>query len=156
AEGRVVLGDALTYAGELQPALILDFATLTGAARVALGPELPALYANDDALADDWLAAGVRERDPLWRMPLWQPYLRYLTSGIADIANASNTTMAGSISAALFLQRFVAPDLKWAHLDVYSWNDSDRAGRPAGGEAQGLRAAYEMIKARQAMRLLDN
>ncbi len=155
AEGRIVLCDALTYAGELAPDLVLDFATLTGAARIALGPELPALYANDDLLAADWLAAGTRERDPLWRMPLWQPYLRYLTSGIADIANASNTTMAGSISAALFLQRFVAPDLKWAHLDVYSWNDSDRAGRPAGGEAQGLRAAYEMLKARYVAKLLN-
>lgn len=150
AEGRIVLCDALTYAGELAPDLVLDFATLTGAARIALGPELPALYANDDALANDWLSAGTRERDPLWRMPLWQPYLRYLTSGIADIANASNTTMAGSVTAALFLQRFVARDLKWAHLDVYSWNDSDRAGRPAGGEAQGLRGAYAMLKSRYA------
>lgn len=148
AEGRLVLCDALTYAGELAPDLVLDFATLTGAARIALGPELPALYSNDDALANDWLAAGQRERDPLWRMPLWQPYLRYLTSSIADIANASTSTMAGSVTAALYLQRFVAPELKWAHLDVYSWNDSDRAGRPAGGEAQGLRAAYAMLKAR--------
>ena len=150
AEGRVVLCDALTYAGELAPDLVLDFATLTGAARVALGPELPALYANDDALANEWLAAGTRERDPLWRMPLWPPYLRYLTSNIADIANASNTAMAGSITAALYLQRFVPADLKWAHLDVYSWNDSDRAGHPAGGEAQGLRAAYAMLKERCA------
>ena len=148
AEGRVVLCDALTYAGEMAPALLLDFATLTGAARIALGPDLPALYANDDALANDWLAAGMRVRDPLWRMPLWQPYLRYLTSNIADIANAGNTPMAGSITAALYLQRFVSRDQAWAHVDVYSWNDSDRAGRPTGGEAQGLRAAYAMLKAR--------
>jgi leucyl aminopeptidase len=148
AEGRVVLCDALTYAGEMAPALLLDFATLTGAARIALGPDLPALYANDDALANDWLAAGMRVRDPLWRMPLWQPYLRYLTSNIADIANAGNTPMAGSITAALYLQRFVSRDQAWAHVDVYSWNDSDRPGRPTGGEAQGLRAAYAMLKAR--------
>ena len=150
AEGRVILCDALTYAGESEPALLLDFATLTGAARVALGPDLPALYANDDALANDWLAAGTAQRDPLWRMPLWQPYVRYLTSHIADIANGSNTTMAGSVTAALYLQRFVPKAQKWAHLDVYSWNDSERPGRPTGGEAQGLRAAYAMLKARAA------
>ena len=148
AEGRVVLCDALTHAGELKPELILDFATLTGAARVALGPELPALYSNDDALANAWLDAGQRERDPLWRMPLWRPYLRYLTSTIADIANGGPSKMAGSISAALYLERFVPAQQAWAHLDVYSWNDSDRPGRPAGGEAQGLRAAFAMLQAR--------
>ncbi len=148
AEGRMVLCDALAYAGESSPDLMLDFATLTGAARIALGPDLPALYANDDALAADWLAAGERERDPLWRMPLWPPYMRYLTSHVADIANASNTTMAGSITAAIYLQRFVPKDTRWAHLDVYSWNDSERAGKPVGGEAQGLRAAYAMLRAR--------
>ena len=128
--------------------MLLDFATLTGAARIALGPDLPALYANDDALANDWLAAGQREFDPLWRMPLWRPYLRYLTSGIADIANGSSSPMAGSVTAALYLERFVPEGQKWAHVDVYSWNDSDRPGRPAGGEAQGLRAAFAMLKAR--------
>ena len=148
AEGRLVLCDALARACEDSPELLLDFATLTGAARIALGPDLPALYANDDALADAWLEAGARCFDPLWRMPLWQPYLRYLSSGIADIANASNTTMAGSVTAALYLQRFVPEGQKWAHLDVYSWNDADRPGRPAGGEAQGLRAAWAMLKAR--------
>ncbi|PNS09128.1 leucyl aminopeptidase family protein [Solilutibacter silvestris] len=146
AEGRLVLADALTRAAELQPALIVDFATLTGAARVALGPDLPALYANDDAVAQAWLQSGNEQRDPLWRMPLWQPYLRYLVSGIADIANASSTTMAGSVTAALFLQKFVPAEQRWAHVDVYSWNDSDRPGRPAGGEAQGLRAAFAMLK----------
>ncbi len=150
AEGRVILCDALTYAGEAGPEWLIDFATLTGAARIALGPDLPALYANDDALAIAWLDAGTRERDPLWRMPLWQPYMRYLTSTIADIANGSSTPMAGSVTAALYLQRFVPNAQKWAHLDVYSWNDSDRAGRPTGGEAQGLRAAYAMLKARSA------
>ena len=107
AEGRVVLGDALAYAGEHEPDLLLDFATLTGAARIALGPDLPALYGNDDALADAWLAAGAQARDPLWRMPLWRPYLRYMTSNIADLANAGPSRMAGSITAALYLERFV-------------------------------------------------
>jgi leucyl aminopeptidase len=150
AEGRVILGDALALAGELAPDLLLDFATLTGAARIALGPDLPALYANDEALANDWLAAAARARDPMWRMPLWRPYLRYLTSGVADLANGSATRMAGSITAALYLERFVPAGQKWAHVDVYAWNDSDRPGRPAGGEAQGLRAAYEMLKRRCA------
>ena len=148
AEGRMVLSDALTRACELKPDLLLDFATLTGAARIALGPDLPVLYANDDALANDWLAAGNAQRDPLWRMPLWRPYLRYLTSGIADIANGSATTMAGSVTAALFMERFVDEGQRWAHLDVYSWNDADRPGKPAGGEAQALRACYAMLKAR--------
>ena len=148
AEGRVVLGDALAYAGELQPALILDFATLTGAARIALGPDLPALYSNDEALAAQWLDAGLQQRDPLWRMPLWRPYWRYLTSTIADIANGGPSKMAGSVTAALYLERFVPAQLPWAHLDVYSWNDADRPGRPAGGEAQGLRAAFALLQAR--------
>ena len=148
AEGRMVLCDALTYASELAPTLLLDFATLTGAARVALGPELPALYANDDTVAGQWLQAGMQVRDPLWRMPLWRPYLRYLTSNVADIANSGSSKMAGSIAAALYLERFVADGLAWAHLDVYAWNDSDRPGRPCGGEAQGLRAAYQMLKSR--------
>ena len=150
AEGRMVLCDALARACELKPDLLLDFATLTGAARIALGPDLPVLYANDDALANDCLAAGNTTRDPLWRMPLWRPYLRYLTSGIADLANGSASTMAGSVTAALFLERFVAEGQRWAHVDVYSWNDSDRAGKPAGGEAQSLRACYAMLKARAA------
>lgn len=148
AEGRMVLCDALTYAGESSPRLLLDFATLTGAARVALGPELPALYANDESVATQWLEAGAQTRDPLWRMPLWRPYLRYLTSNVADIANSGPSKMAGSIAAALYLERFVADGLPWAHLDVYAWNDSDRPGRPCGGEAQGLRAAYHMLKSR--------
>ena len=150
AEGRMVLCDALARACELKPDVLLDFATLTGAARVALGPDLPVLYANDESLANDWLDAGNSTRDPLWRMPLWRPYLRYLTSGIADLANGSASSMAGSITAALFLERFVAEGQRWAHVDVYAWNDSDRAGKPAGGEAQSLRACYAMLKARAA------
>ncbi|HET8818681.1 MAG TPA: leucyl aminopeptidase family protein [Xanthomonadaceae bacterium] len=148
AEGRVVLGDALAYACEGKPDLLLDFATLTGAARVALGPELPALYSNDDAVAQAWLEAGMRVRDPLWRMPLWRPYLRYLTSHIADIANSGPSKMAGSIAAALYLERFVAAGQSWAHVDGYAWNDADRPGRPTGGEAQGLRAAFAMLQER--------
>jgi leucyl aminopeptidase len=148
AEGRIVLCDALAYAAEQKPQLILDFATLTGAARIALGPDLPVLFANEDPVANDWLDAGLRTHDPLWRMPLHRPYLRFLSSGIADIANGSSTPMAGCITAALYLDKFVPADLPWAHLDVYSWNDSDRPGRPAGGEAQALRACWAMLKAR--------
>ena len=151
AEGRIVLCDALAYAVEQTPQLILDFATLTGAARVALGPDLPALFGNDDAVANAWLDAGLRTYDPLWRMPLHRPYLRYLNSGIADLANAGSR-MAGAVTAALYLERFVPAQQKWAHLDVYAWNDSDRPGRPAGGEAMALRAAYEMLKARYSAR----
>ncbi|HIY71001.1 MAG TPA: leucyl aminopeptidase family protein, partial [Candidatus Luteimonas excrementigallinarum] len=147
AEGRVVLCDALTYAGESSPDLLIDFATLTGAARIALGPDLPALYSNTDAVADGWLKAGMHHSDPVWRMPLWRPYLRYLTSRVADIANAGSR-MAGSVTAALYLERFVPEDTQWAHLDVFAWNDSERPGRPIGGEAQGLRSAWAMLKAR--------
>jgi leucyl aminopeptidase len=148
AEGRLVLCDALTYAGESRPQMLLDFATLTGAARIALGPDLPALYSNDERLAQDWLVAGDQVRDPLWRMPLWRPYITYLKSGIADLANAGPSRMAGSITAAVFLDRFVAEGQSWGHVDVYAWNDSDRPGKPAGGEAQGLRAAWAMLRAR--------
>lgn len=148
AEGRIVLCDALTYAAEQTPALILDFATLTGAARVALGPDLPALFSNDDGVAEDWLRAGQTQSDPLWRMPLHRPYHRYLSSAIADLANSGSSTMAGCITAALYLDRFVSAGQAWAHLDVYSWNDADRPGRPAGGEAQALRSCYAMLKAR--------
>jgi leucyl aminopeptidase len=149
AEGRVILGDALAYAGEDKPEVLLDFATLTGAARIALGPEVPVLFSNDDALANAWLEAGERTRDPLWRLPLWRPYLRYLTSTVADLANAGSR-MAGAVTAALYLERFVPAGTPWAHLDVYAWNDSDRPGRPAGGEAMALRAAFEMLRHRYA------
>lgn len=149
AEGRVILGDALTYASEQQPDLVLDFATLTGAARIALGPDLPALFSNDDAVAQQWLQAGEQTRDPVWRMPLWRPYLRYLHSGIADLANAGSR-MGGAVTAALYLERFLAEGQRWAHLDVYAWNDGERPGRPAGGEALALRSAWAMLKTRYA------
>jgi len=148
AEGRLVLCDALAYACESSPELLLDFATLTGAARVALGPDLPALFCNNEALAADYLLAGEQTSDRLWRMPLWRPYLSYLKSNIADLANSGPSRMAGCISAALYLERFVREGITWSHVDVYSWNDGERPGRPAGGEAQGLRAVYKMLKTR--------
>jgi leucyl aminopeptidase len=148
AEGRLVLCDALAYAVEMKPELLLDFATLTGAARVALGPELPALFCNDEALAAECLKHSAQARDPLWRMPLWKPYAGYLRSNIADIANSGATRMAGAITAALYMQRFVPDSVPWAHLDTYAWNDSDKPGHPAGGEAMGLRAIYSLLKAR--------
>ncbi|MBL8297869.1 MAG: leucyl aminopeptidase family protein [Rhodanobacteraceae bacterium] len=148
AEGRLVLCDALAYAAEQKPDLILDFATLTGAARIALGPDLPALFCNRDDLAQQLLDAGTAQQDPLWRMPLWRPYLTMLDSGIADLANAGPSRHAGAITAALYLERFVPESIPWAHLDVYSWNDSERPGKPKGGEAQGLRAYLEFLRRR--------
>lgn len=150
AEGRVVLGDALAYAAEFAPALIVDFATLTGAARVALGADLPPVFSNNDALRDDAVAAGVRVQDPIWPMPLWQPYLGMLDSTIADMANSGPSRYAGCITAALYLQRFVPEPLPWLHLDTYAWNDADRPGRPRGGEALGLRAIFELLRERYA------
>ncbi|MCX7557128.1 leucyl aminopeptidase family protein [Xanthomonadaceae bacterium JHOS43] len=147
AEGRIVLCDALAYAAEASPDLILDFATLTGAARIALGPDLPALFSNDDTVSAGWIDAGERLRDPVWRMPLWRPYLRYLNSHVADIANAGSR-MAGAVTAALYLEKFIPAGQRWAHLDVYAWNDSDRPGRPRGGEAMALRSAFSMLKLR--------
>ncbi len=145
AEGRVVLCDALTYAGESKPDLIIDFATLTGAARIALGPDLPPLFCNQEPLAEAILLAAKRVTDPLWRMPLWRPYRSMLDSSIADMANAGPSKHAGCITAALYLERFVADDQAWAHLDTYSWNDSDRPGKPRGGEAQSLRAMFAFL-----------
>ena len=148
AEGRLILGDALTRAGEEKPELILDFATLTGAARVALGPDLPPLFTDDEALAADLLSAGVAEDDPVWRMPLWDAYDDMLKSDIADMVNAPDGGFAGAITAALFLRRFVPRDTAWAHLDVFAWRPSGKPGRPKGGDAYALRAAYRMLKGR--------
>ena len=150
AEGRLILCDALAFASEQKPDLILDFATLTGAARVALGPDLPALFANRDEVANGLLAAAQATHDPLWRMPLWRPYLTMLDSSIADLANSGASRQAGAITAALYLERFVPEAQAWAHLDVYSWNDGDKPGRPRGGEAQGLRAYFEFLSKRYA------
>jgi leucyl aminopeptidase len=150
AEGRLVLCDSLAYAGEKKPALVLDFATLTGAARVALGPDLPVLFCNDDAIAADYLAAGMRERDHVWRLPLWRPYVMHLKSPIADMSNGGPSRMGGAIVAALYLERFLPEGQPWAHVDVYAWNDNDRPGKPFGGEAQGLRAAFAFLRTRYA------
>jgi leucyl aminopeptidase len=148
AEGRLILCDALAEAAAENPALIIDLATLTGAARVALGPELPALFASDEELAADIVEAGKRESDPLWRLPLWRPYREMLKSNIADINNVSDSSFAGAITAALYLAEFVPHDTKWAHIDTYAWNQKTRPGRPEGGEALCLRALYAMIEAR--------
>jgi len=150
AEGRLVLGDALTRAGEEDPDLIIDFATLTGAARVALGPDLPALFVNDEALAADLIAAAHAIADPLWRMPLWDGYDDMLKSGLADLANAADSPMAGSVTAALFLRRFVPEGVAWAHLDTFAWRGAAKPGRPKGGEALGLRAVFAALEHRFA------
>jgi len=148
AEGRLILCDALAEADSEKPALLIDFATLTGAARVALGPDLPALLCNDDSLAADLQAAGTETDDPLWRLPLWASYRKGLDSKVADINNVTTHGFAGAITAGLFLQEFVGKDTPWAHLDTYAWNGSARPGRPEGGEALGLRAAYAVIAKR--------
>jgi leucyl aminopeptidase len=148
AEGRLLLADALVRAGELKPALIIDFATLTGAARAALGPDLPALFANDDALAEALLEAGTATDDPLWRLPLWAPYDEMLKSDVADVANSAEGGFGGAITAALFLQRFVPDGAQWAHLDTFAWRPSAKPGRPKGGDALGLRAVEMLLRGR--------
>jgi leucyl aminopeptidase len=148
AEGRLVLCDALAEADSEAPALIADFATLTGAARVALGPDLPALFANDDQLAAELLTAGEAAADPLWRLPLWRPYRRMLDSKVADINNVSDNGFAGAILAAIYLQEFVSDATPWLHVDTMAWNSSSKPGRPEGGEALGLRAMFRLLKLR--------
>jgi leucyl aminopeptidase len=148
AEGRLILCDALAEGARENPALMIDMATLTGAARVALGPELPALFANDDALAGDLLAAGTAVRDPLWRMPLWPPYRDMLKSPVADLNNVSDGNFAGAITAALYLAAFVPDEVPWAHIDTYAWNAKTRPGRPEGGEALCLRALLSLVERR--------
>jgi leucyl aminopeptidase len=144
AEGRLVLADALTKAIEDKAELIIDFATLTGAARVALGPDLPAMFSNDEQIANDMLAASKAASDPLWRMPLWAPYMEMLDSDIADISN-SGGAFAGAVTAALFLQKFVPDDVPWVHLDTFAWRPTSKPGRPKGGEALGLRAVFRYL-----------
>lgn len=148
AEGRLILADALALADEDAPDLIIDFATLTGAARVALGPDIPPFFTDDEEVAAALSTAAKDTFDPLWRLPLWAPYLDDLKSPIADIANSSNTGFAGAITAALFLRKFLAERQRWVHLDIFAWNKKSRPGRPQGGEAMALRAVFVMLKAR--------
>lgn len=148
AEGRLILADALARAGEAEPELIVDFATLTGAARVALGPDLPAAFVNRDDLAAELDAAARDIEDPIWRMPLWDPYDEQLKSDVADLSNTSGNSMAGAVYAALFLRRFVPEEVPWAHLDTWAWRDTAKPGRPKGGEALGLRAVFTMLQER--------
>ena len=145
AEGRLVLCDLLAEASDEQPAVLLDAATLTGAARVALGPDLPAMFCNDERLAAAMLASGEACHDPVWRLPLWAGYDPWLSSKVADLVNVGSKPMAGAITAALFLQRFVTRPTPWLHLDAYAWNDSTAPGRPEGGEAQAIRAAFQAV-----------
>jgi len=148
AEGRLILADALARAAEDKPELMIDFATLTGAARIALGPELPALFANRDDLLADLESAANEADDPVWRMPLWDGYDDMLKSDSADIANATGSSMAGCITAALFLRRFVPKEIAWAHLDTFAWRPKAKPGRSEGGDALGLRAAFAMLSRR--------
>lgn len=148
AEGRLVLGDALTRASELKPELIIDFATLTGAARVALGPDLPALFTREPATADGLIAAGLERDDPCWRLPLHEGYREMLKSDVADLQNSPSGGFAGASVAALFLDRFVGEGIEWAHFDTFAWRPAAKPGRPKGGDALGLRATWGMLKAR--------
>lgn len=148
AEGRLILADALALADEASPQAIFHMATLTGAARTALGPDIPPLYTDDDDLATELMAAGTVSDDPLWRMPLWRPYNAMFSSRIADVNNAGTGGFAGSITAALFLRRFVRETTSWAHLDIYAWAPEARPGRPFGGTDQGIRAIYGALKQR--------
>ena len=150
AEGRLVLGDALALADEEAPELMIDMATLTGAARVALGPDLPPFYTDDDGAALALAKHALAENDPLWRMPLWQPYMRLMEGGIADLNNSAESSFAGSITAALFMKRFVEKTKTYIHLDIFAWTPAAKPGKPKGGEAQGIRALFAMIAERYA------
>ncbi len=151
AEGRLVLCDLLAEACEESPSLLVDCATLTGAARVALGPDLPAMFCNDDGWAETLARNGLEQHDPLWRLPLWSAYDRWLDSAVADFNNVSSKPHAGAITAALFLQRFVTPGVAWAHFDLYAWNDQTAPGRPEGGEAYAMRAIFASVAQRLAV-----
>jgi leucyl aminopeptidase len=148
AEGRLILADALALADEEAPELIVDMATLTGAARVALGPEVVPFYTDDDALAAALARSADAESDPLWRLPLWRPYDQMLDSKVADLNNVATGGFAGSITAALFLRRFVSAAKAWLHCDIYAWNQATKPGRPEGAECQGARALYHLLVAR--------
>jgi leucyl aminopeptidase len=148
AEGRLVLGDALTLADEEDPDLIIDMATLTGAARVALGPDLPPFYTLNDELANEVMLASEVLQDPLWRLPLWQPYDKMLSSKVADASHISSGAFAGSITAALFLKKFIRADTDWLHFDIFGWVPTAKPWAPVGGEAQGIRALFHIIEKR--------
>jgi leucyl aminopeptidase len=145
AEGRLILADALALADEEAPDMMIDFSTLTGAARVALGPELPAAFTDDDALAEELARRGAAEADPVWRLPLWKPYAPMLESKIADLNNIAGSPFAGAITAALFLSRFVEKTKAWLHLDLFAWNPAAKPGRPEGGEGQTIRALFALL-----------
>jgi leucyl aminopeptidase len=145
AEGRLILADALALADEEAPDMMIDFSTLTGAARVALGPELPAAFTEDDAFAEELSRRGAAEADPVWRLPLWKPYAPMLESKIADMNNIAGSPFAGAITAALFLSRFVEKAKTWLHLDLFAWNPVGKPGRPEGGEGQTIRALFALI-----------
>ncbi|WP_116653189.1 leucyl aminopeptidase family protein [Pelagibacterium sediminicola] len=146
AEGRLILADALALADEENPDLIIDMATLTGAARIALGPELPPLYARNEELGRKIVEAGLAEDDPVWPMPLWKGYEKMLASKIADVNHITSAPMAGSVTAALFLQKFVDPGTDWVHLDIFGWAPEARPGRPFGGTDQGIRSLYAVLR----------
>ena len=150
AEGRLILCDALAEADTESPEILLDCATLTGAARVALGTDLPALFCNDDGLAADIIGAGEQTGDQMWRLPLHQPYKKLLKSDAADLNNVSEGGFGGAITAALYLEHFVSATTPWAHLDMMAWNNSSQPGRPKGGEAQAMRAMFAMLRRRYA------
>jgi leucyl aminopeptidase len=150
AEGRLILCDALADGAAEDPDLMIDFATLTGAARVALGTEVPALFCNDDTLAEDLLRASGDAHDPVWRLPLYAPYKELIESTVADMVNSASRPFGGAITAALFLEAFVPPSISWAHFDLMAWNIKPRPGRPEGGEAMGLRTVFETLCARYA------
>lgn len=145
AEGRLILADALTKACEDQPELLIDFATLTGAARIAVGTEIGAMFSNDDLLAADIMEASNKTKDPVWRMPLFSPYADLLNSSVADLANCSTSPYAGAIIAGLFLQKFITKQTPWLHFDIMAWNLSSKPGKPEGGEAMGLRAVAQYL-----------
>lgn len=148
AEGRLVLADALTEAASEKPDIIIDYATLTGSARVALGPDLPAMFSNDDKTATELQKISFEAHDPVWQLPLWQPYISTFASKIADTNSIPMDGMAGAITAALFLEKFVEKDTPWVHLDTFAWNGSNKPGRPYGGEALGMRAVFDMLNKR--------
>ena len=145
AEGRLILADAITLALEHKPDMMLDFATLTGAARVALGPDLPAMFCNDDIMANAILKSAESSVDPIWRLPLWKPYEKMIEGKVADLNNAPEGGYGGAITAALFLETFIKPNISWVHIDLMAWNTLTRPGRQEGGEAMSMRGLFSYL-----------